>query len=139
MNIFDFIFSTPKVTEKPFDPNQHIRICGKCSHTFCGYGNVCPKCGTSVPHTTAELDPGAAPEEDTAQYHGSVLGLKGKVTFADIKQAYRIRMMEYHPDKVASLGTKLRAIAEIEAKRINAAYDYFQSAYGRDNSKKDVA
>ena len=36
--------------------------------------------------------------------------------------AYRARMSEYHPDKVASLGPDIRALAEQKAKEINAAY-----------------
>ncbi|MEI9895398.1 MAG: J domain-containing protein [Chthoniobacter sp.] len=61
--------------------------------------------------------------------HGRVLGLSGKVTFADIKRQYRQRMLEYHPDKVAALGSKLRALAEEESKKINAAYAFFSDRY----------
>src|SRR5205085_1025188 len=39
--------------------------------------------------------------------YARVLGLRGRVTVADIKQHYRDRMQEYHPDKVAALGPKL--------------------------------
>src|ERR1035437_7884055 len=57
--------------------------------------------------------------------HARVLGLRGKVTFDDIKRCYRERMQEYHPDKVSNLGQKIRDVAEIEAKKINAAYEFF--------------
>lgn len=39
-----------------------------------------------------------------------------------IKQAYKRKIAEYHPDKVALLGKKLIQVAETEARRINAAY-----------------
>ncbi len=61
--------------------------------------------------------------------HGRILGLHGQVSLADIKRHYRERMMEYHPDKVASLGPKLRELAENETKKINAAYEYFTAKY----------
>ena len=62
--------------------------------------------------------------------HARVLGLRGKITFSDIKRSYRERMQEYHPDKVSSLGPKLREVAEAEAKKINAAYEFFTRKYG---------
>jgi hypothetical protein len=62
--------------------------------------------------------------------HAGVLGLRGKITFSEIKRSYRERMQEYHPDKVSSLGPKLRDVAEAEAKKINAAYEFFTRKYG---------
>jgi DnaJ-domain-containing protein 1 len=62
--------------------------------------------------------------------HARVLGLRGKITFGDIKRCYRERMQEYHPDKVSSLGPKLREVAEAEAQKINAAYEFFTRKYG---------
>ena len=61
--------------------------------------------------------------------HARVLGLQGKVTLSDIKRHYRERMLEYHPDRVASLGPKLRELADNETKKINAAYDFFIAKY----------
>jgi hypothetical protein len=71
------------------------------------------------------------PEEPVSDEisHARVLGLRGKVTFADIKRHYRERMLEYHPDKVAALGPKLRELAESESKKINAAYEFFTAKY----------
>jgi DnaJ-domain-containing protein 1 len=43
-------------------------------------------------------------------------GVCGKVTFEEVKRQYRNRMAEYHPDKVADLGTKLQELAEEETK-----------------------
>jgi len=51
-----------------------------------------------------------------------VLGVAPDATHEQIVTAYRARMSEYHPDKVASLGPDIRALAEQKAKEINAAY-----------------
>lgn len=39
-------------------------------------------------------------------------------------------LQQYHPDKVASLGPKLRALAEVEGKRINVAFALIRQARG---------
>lgn len=62
--------------------------------------------------------------------HGETLGLKGRVTPEEVRQAYKQRVREYHPDQVARLGVKLRTLAEEETKRINEAYAYFRKRYG---------
>jgi DnaJ-domain-containing protein 1 len=74
---------------------------------------------------------GGKPIRVDERYYARVLGLRGKVTLQDIKSHYRQRMLEYHPDKVASLGAKLRELAEEETKQINAAYEYFCEKYDR--------
>jgi DnaJ-domain-containing protein 1 len=51
-----------------------------------------------------------------------VLGVSPDATHEQIVGAYRARMSEYHPDKVANLGPDIRALAEQKAKEINAAY-----------------
>lgn len=51
-----------------------------------------------------------------------VLGVSSDATHEQIVSAYRARMSEYHPDKVANLGPDIRALAEQKAKEINAAY-----------------
>jgi hypothetical protein len=61
--------------------------------------------------------------------HWNVLGLSGNITKEDIRKAYRKAMTEYHPDKVASLGPELRALAEKKSKEINAAYNFFKKRY----------
>jgi DnaJ-domain-containing protein 1 len=51
-----------------------------------------------------------------------VLGIEPHATLDEIKAAYRKRIREYHPDKVADLGRELQELAEAKAKEINAAY-----------------
>ena len=52
----------------------------------------------------------------------TILELGENASSNEIKIAYRRKMMEYHPDKVASLGSKLKAIADGESKKLNSAY-----------------
>ena len=59
----------------------------------------------------------------------NILGLSGNVTKEEIRKAYRKAMSEYHPDKVASLGSELRELAERKAKEINEAYNFFRILY----------
>ena len=42
--------------------------------------------------------------------------------------------MEYHPDRVAALGPKLREVAEQETKKINAAYEFFTAKYASNSN-----
>ncbi len=53
----------------------------------------------------------------------TVLGVSRNATFEEIRRAYRTKMREYHPDKVASLGAELRELAERKAKQINEAFE----------------
>jgi DnaJ like chaperone protein len=64
------------------------------------------------------------------KYYLSILGLKSYNTSADIKFRYKELAMQYHPDKAAHLGPKLRETAEKEMKKINEAYDFFKRKYG---------
>jgi DnaJ-domain-containing protein 1 len=51
-----------------------------------------------------------------------VLQVERSATLEQVKDAYRRRMLEYHPDKVARLGLDLRMLAEKKSKEINAAF-----------------
>ena len=51
------------------------------------------------------------------------LGLTAEASDAEIDQAYRRLMSQYHPDKVAGAAPELRAQAEKRARAVNAAYD----------------
>jgi DnaJ like chaperone protein len=41
-----------------------------------------------------------------------------------IVAAYKQKIRQYHPDKVAQMGAEIRELAEFKSKQINAAYDY---------------
>ena len=61
--------------------------------------------------------------ETTYEWH-EVLGVPPTATTDEIRRAYRQRMSEYHPDKVAKFGKELREVAERKSKEINIAYDF---------------
>lgn len=47
-----------------------------------------------------------------------------------LEKTRRRLIQQYHPDKVAALGPKLRALAEVEGKRINIAFDLLRKSRG---------
>lgn len=61
-------------------------------------------------------------EVDGVEECFAILEVDYKAEPSQIKSAYRKKMMEYHPDKVAKLGARLKQVAEEESKRLNAAY-----------------
>ena len=61
----------------------------------------------------------------------ALLDIPRTATFEEIKQAYRQRIAEYHPDKVANLGVELRRVAEEMTRRINNAYEQLKATHDR--------
>lgn len=55
-----------------------------------------------------------------------VLGIDASASDAEVEQAYRRLMAQYHPDRVAGAGEELRELAGRRASAINAAYDAIQ-------------
>jgi DnaJ-domain-containing protein 1 len=51
-----------------------------------------------------------------------VLGVNPAASFEEIKAAYRAKISSYHPDRVASLASEFRQLAEERSKMINEAY-----------------
>lgn len=60
------------------------------------------------------------------QYFASILGLNDNFTPNEIKKRYLDLVKQYHPDKVAHLGPKLKKLAEQEMIKINEAYEFFK-------------
>jgi DnaJ-class molecular chaperone len=52
-----------------------------------------------------------------------VLGVSEDASDAEIDQAYRRLISQYHPDKLVGVAEELRRKAEEKARDINAAYD----------------
>ncbi len=63
------------------------------------------------------------------RHYAKVLGLQDDITPDKVKSSYRKLAVQYHPDKVSHLGSKIREVAEIEMKKFNEAYEYFQKKY----------
>lgn len=68
-------------------------------------------------------NPSTDSESTQPTHWAAILGVGASASMDEIRQAYRRRMSEYHPDKVAGLGAELRELAEKKAKEINGAYD----------------
>jgi len=51
-----------------------------------------------------------------------VLGLSPVATIEEVKEAYRERVKQNHPDRVQGMSTAFTALAETETKKLNAAY-----------------
>ena len=58
-----------------------------------------------------------------AQAPWRVLGLTEDASDAEVEQAYRRLISQYHPDKLAGAAPELQREAEARAREINAAYD----------------
>ena len=71
------------------------------------------------------------PAPQTAMPWYVVLDVDRSASRADITAAYRSRISQYHPDKVARMGAEIRALAEKKSAEINAAYETALKEGGR--------
>ncbi|WP_147447260.1 DnaJ family molecular chaperone [Corallococcus sp. CA054B] len=53
----------------------------------------------------------------------AVLGIPEDCTWTQLRAARNSLLTQYHPDKVAELGPRIREIADLETKKINAAFE----------------
>jgi DnaJ-domain-containing protein 1 len=92
---------------------------------FIGYWLVSNFMGGKAP---LRRDPAPEPQDTPTKFDESartwdqVLGVLPEAGTDDIKRAYKVLMSQYHPDKVATLGDELKALAETKSKAITAAY-----------------
>ncbi len=80
-------------------------------------------------HLFEQLKNRLAPSADPAY---AVLGLTPEATDAEVKKAYRAKVMEYHPDKIVSKGLpeEFLKFAEEKFKEANEAYEQIKKARG---------
>ena len=71
--------------------------------------------------------PPAAPAADDPY---ALLGIDASASDEELEQAYRRRMSEYHPDRVANAAKEIRDIADRRAREINQAYDRIKRERG---------
>jgi DnaJ like chaperone protein len=55
--------------------------------------------------------------------------LAAEATFEQVRNAYREKVKQYHPDRVAHLGAELRRVAETKTFEYNTAYKVLQRLY----------
>lgn len=63
--------------------------------------------------------------------HYRVLGLTHDASDAEVDQAYRRLISQYHPDRLGGAASDLREQAERKAREINGAYDRIKASRGR--------
>lgn len=72
---------------------------------------------------------------ETAVPWYEILDVSPNATEDEVKAAHRDKIKQYHPDRVSSLGDKLRLVAEEESKKINAAKE---EGLGRSQQDNDT-
>ena len=60
----------------------------------------------------------------------AVLGIRSEASNEELEQAYRRRMSEYHPDRVAHAAQEIRDMADERSREINQAYDQIKRQRG---------
>lgn len=83
----------------------------------------------SSPKPSSGAEPGNTPEPEPyvvdigARHWSEVLELPADADEAQITAAYRRRISEYHPDRVAMMAEEIRMLASERTVEINAAYE----------------
>lgn len=109
---------------------------------FFGYLLVSKLFGSGTPKSGPGQSANDRPQEETGRGEGSpqdeasnqggeeqprawheVLDVPADASTEKIRQAYKILVSKYHPDKVESMGPELRLICEMKSKEINRAFD----------------
>ncbi len=60
-----------------------------------------------------------------------ILDVSTNASFDEVKLAYKQKIKEYHPDKVAALGKELQDLAARKTASINVAFNYFKEKYSK--------
>ena len=99
---------------------KKVGKCPACSGSFSiqddGRGNI--KAEKEEPKHKTSQTSGYSSKEGCYK----ILGISPTATPDEVRTAYRKKIREYHPDRVAGLGEKLKQMADEESKQINKAY-----------------
>jgi hypothetical protein len=82
--------------------------------------------GVFSPRSERPPPPAPAPPDPFA-----ALGVASSASDEAVEAAYRRRMSEYHPDRVATAAPEIRELAERRARELNQAYDEIKRQRGR--------
>jgi DnaJ-domain-containing protein 1 len=99
---------------------------------------VCVIAGYAIVHSLINRKPARpapadrdAPRPEPAQLSCyQVLGVSPEASREEISAAYKRKIAQYHPDKVASMGAEIREVAEAKSREINAAYESALRRFG---------
>jgi DnaJ like chaperone protein len=79
--------------------------------------------GSYSARSTAQNSQREKPKTEASSFDPfGVLGIRRGANQEEIRAAYRREMSNYHPDKVAHLGSELQQLAQRKAQAINRAY-----------------
>ncbi len=109
------VIRTPMLIKKSQLARTHCKHCG---HWLTG--TYCPSCGQPS-------------NQHTIENHFKTLGLpvKQHLDQTIIKNAYRSKVREYHPDQLLHFGAKIKQLAAQEMQRINDAYRVLKDDHTR--------
>ena len=113
------------LTQVQFPRSILQRGCPHCGHWIAG--TYCPSCGKAT-------------NGSVLQNHFETLDLKPdeEIDQDAVKKAYHKKVLEYHPDRVAHLGIKIRKLADEEIQRINQAFETLATPEARKRHAEEV-
>lgn len=81
-----------------------------------------PQGDAARPEPAAAEKPNDPSRVDATNWH-QILEVSADADADAIAAAYRRKISQYHPDKVAQMGEEIRAVASAKSQQINTAYD----------------
>ena len=95
-----------------------------------GQGRPGPQPGDQNEPNANGAGPGSSHGPPSAKSPYEVLEVPPNASVEEMRAAYRRKVQQYHPDKVAGMGPEIREVAERRMKEINAAYEELKRRHG---------